>query len=87
MLRSYFSQLIIYLINDKKPEFSRYKDILFLYHRLVPIEISYSCDIFLIELVIPNMSKIYFCIPEIFKTNVSGRFYSAKLTFEFVGSC
>ena len=30
----------------------------------------------LIEFVIPNLSKIYFWIPEIFKTNVSNRFKS-----------
>ena len=38
----------------------------------------------LIELVIPNLSFIYFCIPEIFKINVSNRFLSKKSSFEIV---
>ena len=38
----------------------------------------------LIEFVIPNLSQNFFCIPEIFKTNVSNRFLSTKSTFEFV---
>ena len=33
----------------------------------------------LIECIIPNRSKIYFWVPEIFKTNVSNRFLSENL--------
>ena len=40
----------------------------------------------LIEFVIPNLSQIYFCVHEIFKTNVSNRLYSTKSPFEFVFS-
>ena len=40
----------------------------------------------LIEFVIPNMSKIYFCLPEIFKTNFSNRLFSTISPFEFVFS-
>ena len=34
----------------------------------------------LIEFVIPNLSRIYFYIPDIFKTNIKNRFLSTKNT-------
>ena len=35
----------------------------------------------LIEFVIPNLRRIYFRIPEIFKTNIWNRFFLYKITF------
>ena len=38
----------------------------------------------LIKFVIQNMSEFYFCIPEIFKTNVENQFLCIKSPFEYV---
>ena len=46
----------------------------------------FSLKYLLIEFVIPNLSQIYFCIPEIFKKHVSNRFLSTRLPSEFVFS-
>ena len=37
-----------------------------------------------IYFVIPNLSQIYFCIQEIFKTNVSNRVLSTKSPFKLM---
>ena len=47
---------------------------------------TFNLKCLLIEFVIPNMSQIYFCIPEIFRTNVLNRFLGTKSPFEFVFS-
>ena len=36
------------------------------------------------ELVIPNQSHIYFCLPEVSKTNLQNQFLGTKKQFEFV---
>ena len=40
-----------------------------------------------IEFVIPNLSQIINCIPEIFKMEVYNRVLSTKSPFEFAFSC
>ena len=44
----------------------------------------FNLKFLLIEFVRPNQSQIYFCMPEIFKTNYQNRFLNTKLPFEFV---
>ena len=46
----------------------------------IKLIIDRFCDYF----VIPNLSQIYFCLPEIFLTNISNCFLSTKSSFEFV---
>ena len=44
---------------------------------------SLICELF--KFAIPNLSHIYFCISEIFKTGVENRVLTTKYSFEFVG--
>ena len=47
----------------------------------------FNLSCLLIEFVIPNLSQIYFYIPEIFKTYVSNQFLSTKSTVNLCFQC
>ena len=51
------------------------------------MEVFFNLQFVLIEFVTPNLSQIYFCLSEIFKTTVQNRGLSTKSSFEFVFSC
>ena len=48
---------------------------------------TFNLKCLLIEYVILNLRHIYFCIPEIFKTNVLNLFLSTKSLLEFMFQC
>ena len=52
----------------------------------VCVQEIFSLKCLLNEVVLPNLSHIYFCISEIIKENVSNRFLSMKSLFDFVFS-
>ena len=41
----------------------------------------------LTEFVMPNLSQIYFCIPEMFKLNILKPVFEYKIPFAFLLSC
>ena len=45
---------------------------------------NFNLKCLLIEFVITNLSQIYCCIPEIFKTNVTNRLLSTKSLFNYL---
>ena len=48
---------------------------------------NFNLKYLIIEIVTPNLSQFYFCLPEIFKTTDSNQFFSTKSPFEAVFLC